>query len=93
MCCSPLLLAVLAAGPNDDFFPALVEEAAATRVTGLGCGTGIPTVTLTREGPQVTGIDPALAMLSQARHKPGADEVHWIHGACDRSPSPEPATR
>jgi len=31
-------------------------------------------------GVDVTGVDPAAAMLDVARSKPGADAVRWLHG-------------
>lgn len=46
-------------GPDHDFFRALADEVSATRIVDLGCGTGILTVTLTRDDREVTGIDPA----------------------------------
>ena len=62
-------------GPDHGFFRALADEISATRITDLGCGTGILTVTLAREGREVTGIDPAPAMLDYAKHRAGADQV------------------
>ncbi len=67
-------------GPDHDFFRALADHMLATRITDLGCGTGILTVTLAGEGREVTGIDPAPAMLDHARRRPRAEEVRWIHG-------------
>lgn len=67
-------------GPDYDFFRSLADETAATRIVDLGCGTGILTVTLTRDDRLVTGIDPAGAMLDLASRRPGGDEVRWIRG-------------
>lgn len=71
-------------GPDHDFFRALADEMSATRIVDLGCGTGILTVTLTRDDREVTGIDPAPAMLDYARNRPGADRAHWIQGTSDK---------
>lgn len=71
-------------GPDHDFFRALADEVSATRIVDLGCGTGILTVTLTRDDREVTGIDPAPAMLDYARNRPGADRAHWIQGTSDK---------
>ena len=71
-------------GPDHDFFRALADEMSATMIVDLGCGTGILTVTLTRDDREVTGIDPAPAMLDYARNRPGADRAHWIQGTSDK---------
>jgi SAM-dependent methyltransferase len=67
-------------GPDHDFYRALAEEVSAESVLDLGCGTGILTVTLVREGRDVVGVDPSAAMLAYARRRTGADAVAWIHG-------------
>ncbi len=46
----------------------------------IGCGTGAITCALALQRYRVTGIDPALAMLEVARHRPGGDLVRWIEG-------------
>ncbi|HHW84054.1 MAG TPA: methyltransferase domain-containing protein, partial [Actinomycetales bacterium] len=58
-------------GSDHDYFRSLVDDANAEVVTDLGCGTGILTVTLTRPGRRVVGIDPAPAMLARAASRPG----------------------
>ena len=63
--------------PKDfDYFASLVEGA--DRVLDLGCGTGIFSAELAARGHQVTGVDPAGAMLDIARGRPGGDDVRWI---------------
>lgn len=75
-------------GPDHEFFRAVTDEVGAARITDLGCGTGLLTVTLATEGRHVTGIDPAPAMLDRARGRPGGHRVTWILGtAAQISPS------
>lgn len=62
-------------GPDHDFFRALADRVGATSITDLGCGTGILTVTLATDGRQVTGINPAPAMLERAKGRTGGDQV------------------
>lgn len=67
-------------GPDHDFFRALADRVGATSINDLGCGTGILTVTLATDGRQVTGIDPAPAMLERAKGRTGGDQVTWLQG-------------
>jgi SAM-dependent methyltransferase len=47
-------------------------------VLDLGCGTGTLCCVLAERGYQVTGVDPAAAMLALARRKPHAARVEWV---------------
>ena len=67
-------------GRDDDFFLVLAAETPGSRLLDLGCGTGRLTVALAAAGHEVTGVDPAGAMLAVARTKPGAEKVNWIEG-------------
>ena len=61
--------------PEDfDHFLTLVSG---RRVLDLGCGTGIFSAALAARGHQVTGVDPAAAMLELARRRDG--QVTWIN--------------
>jgi SAM-dependent methyltransferase len=63
--------------PEDfDFFASLA--AGASRVLDLGCGTGIFSTELAARGHEVTGADPAAAMLQIARDRQGGGMVRWI---------------
>ena len=44
----------------------------------MGCGTGWLACEFAARGHQVTGADPAAAMLDVARARPGGDRVRWI---------------
>nr|WP_184027501.1 class I SAM-dependent methyltransferase [Deinococcus budaensis] len=72
-------------GADTDFYLNLAAELGARRILDLGCGTGL----LTRElatvgwevgGREVTGVDPASAMLAYAWQQPGAERVRWVEG-------------
>lgn len=48
------------------------------RLLEMGCGTGELALAWAARGHDVTGVDPAAAMLSAARAKPGASRVRWV---------------
>jgi SAM-dependent methyltransferase len=74
-------------GPDHDYYRALADEHDAAAILDLGCGTGILTVTLTRPGRTVVGIDPSPRMLEYASDRPGGSEVQWILGDSREIPS------
>ena len=83
----PALYDVEASGRWDhDWYRALAARLDARRVTDLGCGTGTFAIELAGLGHEVTGLEPARAMLDHARAKPGADAVTWLHGSADALP-------
>jgi SAM-dependent methyltransferase len=47
-------------------------------ILDVGCGTGLLACAFAAQGHQVTGADPAAAMLAVARGRPGGDQVRWI---------------
>lgn len=65
--------------PGDDtaFYLSLAGEPLQA-ILDMGCGTGLLACALAARGHQVTGADPAAAMLAVARDRPGAERVHWI---------------
>lgn len=69
-----------------DVYDALAAELVARSVLDIGCGTGTFACLLARRGLEVTGIDPAAAMLAVARAKPGAERVRWLHGVAPDLP-------
>ncbi len=48
------------------------------RILDVGCGTGLLACEFATRGYDVTGADPAAAMLATARGRPGGDQVRWI---------------
>ena len=63
---------------SDDFY---VEQAVRCGgpVLDLGCGTGMLACSLAAKNLDVTGVDPAEAMLRVARSRADGDKVSWIH--------------
>ncbi|GAB3191004.1 class I SAM-dependent methyltransferase [Nesterenkonia suensis] len=74
-------------GWDHEFYTALIEETGARRISDIGCGTGVLGVELARRGFEVTGVDPAAAMIEAARTRPGGEAVTWIHGTAEQLPS------
>lgn len=62
---------------DQDFYAGLIGTEPC-RVLDVGCGTGTLAVELARRGHEVTGADPAAAMLDIARSKPFGDRVTWV---------------
>lgn len=48
------------------------------KVLDLGCGTGLICDAYAARGHEVTGVDPAPAMLDIARQKPYGDQINWV---------------
>lgn len=63
-----------------DFFLSLAGPRRCS-VLDLGCGTGTLCCALAERGHQVTGVDPAAAMLAVARRKPHAQQVEWVESS------------
>ena len=61
-------------------YEALLDEAGASSVVDIGCGTGCLAVRLAARGIAVVGVDPAEASLDVAREKPHAHKVSWLAG-------------
>lgn len=59
---------------DHDWFATLVRGS----VLDLGCGTGMFAAELAARGLQVTGVDPAPAMLDIARARKGGARVRWV---------------
>lgn len=70
-----------------DVYVAIVDELGLASVLDIGCGTGTFACLLAQRGIEVTGVDPAAAMLEVARSKPDADLVRWVHGDATTLPA------
>tara|TARA_R110000751_G_scaffold24_7_gene159 strand:- start:6501 stop:7274 length:774 start_codon:yes stop_codon:yes gene_type:complete len=66
------------AGTDTAFYEKIAEDANA--ILDIGCGTGLLTARLAQQGKDVTGIDPALEMLTIARQRPAGTLVNWQQG-------------
>jgi SAM-dependent methyltransferase len=67
-------------GTQPDFYSALAAEVGATTIVDVGCGTGLITRELARQGYRMIGIDPAPAMIEVARKSDHGEMVKWICG-------------
>ena len=76
-------------GNRDDLdaYEAIIDELGARSVLDVGCGTGTLPLRLVAKGIDVVALDPAGASLDQARRKPGADRVRWVHGVAAALPA------
>ncbi len=70
-----------------DAYLSIARELDARSAVDIGCGTGTFACMLGAEGIDVTGVDPAAAMLDVARSKGGADRIQWVHGVATDLPS------
>lgn len=50
------------------------------RILEIGCGTGLVARAMAKAGHDVTGIDPAVAMLDVGRQSPFGDRIRWLKG-------------
>jgi SAM-dependent methyltransferase len=76
-------------GEQPHFYSELAAELGVTSIIDLGCGTGLITRELARQGYRLTGIDPAPSMIDIARLRPYGDQVHWMVGDASRLGTPE----
>jgi SAM-dependent methyltransferase len=60
-----------------DFYLSLAGKTP-QRILDLGCGTGLICDAYAALGHNVTGADPAPAMLEIARQKPHCDDIEWV---------------
>ena len=54
------------------------------RILDLGCGTGLLCDAYALLGHQVTGVDPAKAMLEIARAKPNGSRIEWVESSAQQ---------
>jgi SAM-dependent methyltransferase len=74
-------------GTQPAFYSELASSLAARTIVDIGCGTGLITRDLARQGYEVTGLDPSALMLAAARTRPYGDQVHWICGPVTALPA------
>ena len=83
--------AVNACAPNSQprFYSQLAAEIGAKSIVDLGCGTGLITCDLAKQGYKLIGIDPAPAMIEIVRGCEYADRVRWIVGDASQIGEPD----
>ncbi len=62
------------------FYIQLVDELEPNTIIDLGCGTGLLTRELVKDGRRVIGIDPSAQMLEHGKQQPGGEKIEWILG-------------
>jgi SAM-dependent methyltransferase len=67
-------------GTQPGFYSGLAAEIGADTIVDVGCGSGLITRDLARQGYRMIGIDPAPAMIDLARRGAHAEQVEWICG-------------
>jgi SAM-dependent methyltransferase len=67
-------------GTQPDFYSDLAAEIGAISIVDVGCGTGLITRELARQGYRMIGIDPAPAMIELARRADHGEMARWICG-------------
>ena len=63
--------------PDRDLYLSLAPDNPIA-ILDVGCGTGLLANAYARRGHEVTGVDPAAAMLDVARRKPNGGAVEWV---------------
>lgn len=75
-------------GWDHEFYLELAQELDAAHVADIGCGSGVFGLLLAEHGIEVTGVDPAKAMIDVARARSAAAQVtpqpRWVHGFADQ---------
>lgn len=62
------------------FYLELAKKLSATTVIDVGCGSGLLTCELAKQGHKMIGVEPSKLMLEVARKSPCGDQVRWIEG-------------
>lgn len=64
----------------EKFYLELAKKLAAKTIIDIGCGTGLLTCELAKQGHQVIGVEPSRLMLEVAKKSPCGDQVKWVEG-------------
>jgi 2-polyprenyl-3-methyl-5-hydroxy-6-metoxy-1,4-benzoquinol methylase len=74
--------------PDREFYLAQAGDAPIS-ILDLGCGTGLIADACAARGHDVTGVDPAAAMLDVARRKPNGAKIDWVCATAEAFRSPK----
>ena len=61
------------------FYLTLAKRLSASTIIDLGCGSGLLTCELAKQGHHMIGVEPSV-LLDLARRRPGCENVTWIQG-------------
>ncbi len=75
-------------GVDRDFYLSLAHSPPED-ILDLGCGTGLVCRAYASKGHNVTGADPAAAMLDVGRAKENGDKIEWVHTKAQNFASPK----
>jgi len=64
----------------EKFYIELAKKLSVKIIIDIGCGTGLLTCELAKEGYQMIGVEPARLMLEVARKSAYGNQVKWIEG-------------
>lgn len=64
----------------EKFYLALAKKLSAKKIVDIGCGTGLLTTELAKQGHQMTGIEPSRLMLEVAKKSQFGEQIEWIEG-------------
>lgn len=64
----------------EKFYLDLAKKLSAKTIVDIGCGSGLLTCELAKQGHHMIGVEPAYAMLDLARQSTCGEQVSWISG-------------
>jgi SAM-dependent methyltransferase len=64
----------------EQFYLELAKKLSAKTIIDVGCGTGLLTCELAKQGHRIIGVEPSNRMLEVARQSPCGKQVRWIEG-------------
>ncbi len=64
----------------EKFYVELARKLSASTIIDIGCGTGLLTCALAKQGHQMIGVEPSIFMLEVAHKSPCGNQVKWIQG-------------
>lgn len=64
----------------ETFYLDLAKKLSVKTILDIGCGTGLLTCELAKQGHRMIGVEPSRRMLEVAQKSPCGDQVKWIEG-------------
>ncbi len=66
-----------------DFYIELAKKLSATTIIDIGCGTGLLTYELSKQGHKLIAIEPSLAMIERTLERVYDSPIRFIHGGVE----------